>query len=352
MRMNERHWLTRRASMGGLVLVTTCMGCLQGEPESPITVERAVVDLGLIRGSERRLEQSYNLRVWGKGPVTIKDVKTICCGATPVRPDLRGMELPPNSVHTLFMSMDRGAVGPWTMVATVTTDPLAPRPITMTLSAVLTGVPVASPERLVLHQEIGETPTAKLRISYHRIAREEPLELDLEACDFAPFVVREMTCISEPVPDSENQPDPPQWDQCALDLTCDRSFPVGDHRFSLHVPLKHDLESLSVPVMIQVRHPYRPAVSEVFLGELAPGAVAQRDVALVRTKTGEIRVSSIEADKDFLHGTISQNDDAIRLTATAPSVAGRFESLVTLRFTPPEIPMAVIRVAGIVRSDP
>jgi hypothetical protein len=333
-----------------LAFLAGACGCLQGEPESPIVVKTPVVDLGLIRGTRHSLDQPFTLRAWDVGPVTITKIDTQCCGAGPVRPDLTGQQLAAGSSHVVFLKMDRSSVGPWTITANVFTDPPAPQPITMTLNAVLSGVPVVAPERLVVDQVPGEKATPTLRVSYMRTQQEDALELDRQACDFSPFVLGDVETRTELVPGSAGQPGPPRWDQLVLQLSLERTFPVGEHRFNLHVALKHGLTAPSALATVLVRHPCRPAVSRLFLGELTPGEKLERQVALVRSGNEKVAVASVDASSGSVEGTIDQVGDTLRIRAVASERPGRFEANLTLMFTEPSVPAASLAVAGIVKE--
>lgn len=333
-----------------LALLASVCGCLQGEPEPPLVVDTPVVDLGLVRASQHHLKQPFTLRAWNHGPVKITTISTACCGAGPLEPDLTGEEFAPGSSRVVFLKMDRSSVGAWTVVANVFTDPPSPRPITMTLNAVLSGVPVVAPEKLVVEQVHGEKATTTLRVSYMRTQREDALDLDRQACDFSPFVLGGVETRTELVPAGAGQPDPPQWDQLILQLPLERVFPVGEHRFTLRIALKRGLTVPLVPATIVVRHPCRAALPRLFLGELTPRQAIVRRIPLVRSGNERVDVSSVIASNGLIAGTIGESGDDLELRVVAPEKPGRFETVLTLNFKGSSAPATSITVAGIVKG--
>ncbi|MGH7137548.1 MAG: hypothetical protein ACREHD_17520, partial [Pirellulales bacterium] len=319
----------RGALMATLAVLASATGCLQGEPEPTIIVETPVVDVGLVRGLQVNLRQPFTLRVWDRGPVKVTHVTAPCCGAGAVEPDLTSQELAAGSSHVVFVTMHRTSVGPWTVVANVFTDPPSPKPIAMTLSAVLSGLPVASPEPLLIDQAAGETARATLRISYMRTQDEEALELDRDACRFSPFQLTNVETRSELAPSAAGQPNPPRWDQLMLQLESQEAFPVGEHRFKLIPALSNGLTVDPVSATIRVRHPCRPVVERIFLGELLPGGTSQRTVPLVRSGETKAEVSSIVASNSFAEARINQGGDGLDVRVVAPETPGRVEGLLT-----------------------
>jgi hypothetical protein len=320
-----------------------------GEAPVPLRFERYVVDFGEIRGVPE-VEHTFAFKVWEKGPISVLRLDS-SCGCTELDPDLTKQVLQPGTTHTVRVKM-RVSENPGLTSAGVhfVTDPPSPSLQRVMLKAWVLGRPQPSPKELFLKACLGVPASGVLYVNYQRRPNAPKLHLDREKCEFAPFILQKETLRTESLRVRGDEERDAELDHLELTLGSKDPFPVGRHYHIVRLAWGGGHPPLNVAVTTSVEHPLRPALSEVFCGELAPGERWELDVPLVRSGMGEFKMKSVTCDRDFVQ--ISQKDmgASLGIKVHAPQRAGRFTAVATLKCDDPSLPPYSLPISGIVRS--
>ncbi len=145
-------------------------------------------------------------------------------------------------------------------------------------------------------------------------------------------------------------------DNIDITLEADGAYPVGVSKTTMRLAWKHGVPPTVAPLKIELRHPIRPALERIFLGELRPGE--RRTVEVPLEVEGPLSAHSVTlgCEGSIVEAHLSGVPWRLVVLARAPTVPGRFEGQVHLQLAKPRLPATRLLVVGIVpppaSSDP
>lgn len=326
----------------------------RGGGEPPLAFSQYTVDKGVVwvGPSPEPLEFAFPFAVWQRTPVRITQVETTCA-CTVATGDLVGRELPPGASETLRIKLSAGQrAGVVEERALVHSDPASDAPMILSLKAT-----ILHPARMlgatpVLSGVAGAgRPRGVVRITRLRSAAEAPLQLEAIDCDQGNLRV-----IGLESTHSANAYTNTMADNVDITLEADGAYPIGVSKTTMRLAWKHGVPPTVAPLKIELRHPIRPALERIFLGELRPGE--QRTVEVPLEVEGPLAVHSVRlgCEGSIVEAHLSGVPWRLVVLARAPTVPGRFEGQVHLQLAKPRLPATRLLVVGLVpppaRSDP
>jgi hypothetical protein len=139
-------------------------------------------------------------------------------------------------------------------------------------------------------------------------------------------------------------------DLLAFTLSDPTTYPIGSHRSTMKLAWADAVPTSVIPVVVEVRHPVRLQVDNVFVGEM--GAGERRTVELyVEFQLPKAPRVSVISDSAYLQAESRDEGTKLRVTVTAPHAPGRFQGAVRLAFGDASLPPLTLSVSGIVAGS-
>ncbi len=319
----------------------------QGDPVSPppLTLDQPLVNLGLVPNG-KTIPVSFPFQINANG-VVITNLKKSChCIDTSSNDLIMGKPLAVGDHQQIRFDVriegspsDPGNTD--FRVVEIVTAPPSPHPLLATVAYRCSHPPYISPGDVRVDTSLDKPVDVKLKITYRRSERDARAWPVPEKCQLGEWTWVAAKYATEVV--ETDQQHRIAVDVCSLQLRWNGQSTYGTYSSSMTLGFA-DHASQTIPVLVNVRHPFHLSLSRIYAGRLKPNQAWAVSLPFTQD-TDDIRVNDISSENGVV---VKTSDGHAVVEGIAPSASGRFEGKIVFQFDPSSVPKLELPYSGFV----